>query len=294
MTRVDSLPDDPTVSVIITTHAWDRYGAFRDALRSVEAQTYDDIEIVAPVDGDPDLATATTAIADGGIVTAADPNGTGLAAARNRGAELASGDVYAFLDDDAMAHPEWVARLVDAYRDGELAAGGPAHPVWPSGSRPWYLPRRFDWLVGAGPYHDDEREVRNTYGCNLSFRADAFEALGGFDETLGKGAAITQGEESDLCRRLREQFGTGVRYIPEASVKHRVFPEQLTVRHLLRRAYEQGQTKRAIGVDDGETSELAAIVRSALSSAPHRSLAMLAYTTATGAGYIAGPKRTPG
>jgi len=284
-----TFPDEPTVSVIVTTHTWDRYGTFRDALRSVEAQTYDDVELVTPIDGDGDLATATEAIADGGLITAFDPQGEGLAAARNRGAELASGDVYAFLDDDCVARPEWVATLVDAYREGALAAGGPAYPEWPDGSRPWYLPERFDWLVGAGPYHDRECDVRNTYGCNISFRADAFDALGGFDEGLGKNAAVTQGEECDLARRLYDRFGARVRYCPDAAVRHRVFEAQLEGSSLLRRAYEQGQTKRAIGVDDGETGALAAIARDLCSSAPHRSAAMAAYTAATGAGYVVGP-----
>lgn len=281
--------DTPTVSVIVTTHAWDRYGAFRDAIRSVEAQTYADIELVCPIDSDSDMAAATRAIADGGVTVDYHPDGTGLAQARNRGAHEASGDVYAFLDDDCIASPGWVAELVSAYRDGAIAAGGPAYPRWPDGrGRPWYLPREWDWLVGGGPYHETEQTVRNTYGCNISFRADVFDALGGFDEALGKNDSLEQGEETEFCARMAAEFGDGVRYIPEASVEHRVFPAQLEVGYLLERAYAQGQTKRRIGIDDEETSFLTDTLRSLVTQSPAQSAATLGFTAATGLGFVRG------
>lgn len=278
----------PTVSVIVTTHSWGRYGAFRDALRSLERQTYSEVEIVCPVDADADMATATEAIADGGAPLSATyhPDGGGLATARNRGAKQATGDVYAFLDDDCVAAERWVERLVVAYEDGALAAGGPAMPVWPD-SRPWYLPEQFDWLIGGGPYHETPQEVRNTYGCNISFRADVFDHLGGFDPGFGKDSGnLDQAEETELCRRLQREYGEGVWYCPDAVVDHRVFPEQLSVGHLLRRAFMQGRAKRRLGLDDEETGFLAEVLRGLPRQAPQRSLASLVLTAATGAGYV--------
>lgn len=277
----------PAVSVVVTTHTWDRYGAFRDAIRSVQRQTYADTELVCPIDADADMADATRAIADGGVTVEYDPDGTGLSAARNRGARAASGDVYAFLDDDCVASETWVETLVAAYEDGAIAAGGPAVPEWPT-ERPWYVPREWDWLVGGGPYHDREREVRNTYGCNLSVRADVFDALGGFDESLGKAGNLEQAEETEFCTRMRERYGEGVRYRPTASVRHRVFAEQLRVGHLLRRAYAQGRAKRRIGLDDEETGFLRETLVNLVRQPPHRSAATLAFTAATGAGYLFG------
>jgi len=276
------------VSVIITTHEWGRYGDFRDALRSIETQTYDDIEIVTPFDADSDMLEATEAVADGGVVTGFDPDANGLAAARNNGAELATGDVYAFLDDDCIASKQWVATLVDSIENGAIAAGGPATPVWPD-SRPWYIPQDWDWLVGGGPYHDTAQEIQNTYGCNIAFRADVFDDLGGFDELLGKADSLAQGEESELCRRVSEEYGQGVQYRPNAEVKHQVYPEQLAATHLVERAYAQGQTKRAIGVDDTETGFLQDVLGGLVRQAPQRSLATLVYTAATGGGFLRGP-----
>lgn len=281
------------MSVIITTHAWSRYGDFRDALRSIEEQNYDDIEIVTPFDADGDMVDATEAVADGGVVTGFDAGANGLAAARNYGADLASGDIYAFIDDDVVAPPKWAATLVEAFEDGALAAGGPAIPKWPGGGRPWYLPKQFDWLVGGGPYHDEERDVRNTYGCNIAFRADVFDDLGGFDERLGKADSLAQGEESEVARRLRGEYDASVRYRPDAEVVHRIYPEQVHVAHLLHRAYAQGQTKRAIGVDETETGFLADVATQLVRQAPHKSLATLAYTAATGVGFARGASSGP-
>lgn len=278
-----------TVSVILTTHEWSRVGHYRDAIRSVEEQTYPDVELVCPVDGDPDIAQCTEALADGGVVVEYYGDG-GLAAARNRGARLASGDVYAFLDDDCRAPPGWIAALVDVLEDGALAAGGPAVPAWPDGDRPWYLPQLFDWLVGCGPYYESQRTVRNTYGCNLAVCADIFDALDGFDDMLGKQSNLQQAEETELCQRLRERYGGGVEYVPEAHVSHRVAAEQLRLSYLLRRAYMQGRAKAHIGVDREESAFLKTVLDELTAGARHPGTAasLGLYTAAVGCGFLRG------
>jgi len=125
-------------------------------------------------------------------------------------------------------------------------------------------------------------------GRNAEF-ADVFDDLGGFDELLGKADSLAQGEESELCRRVSEEYGQGVQYRPNAEVKHQVYPEQLAATHLVERAYAQGQTKRAIGVDDTETGFLQDVLGGLVRQAPQRSLATLVYTAATGGGFLRGP-----
>lgn len=279
--------DRPIVSVIITTHTWGRYGAFKDAIRSVENQTYDKIEVILPLDGDPDMVETTEVITDGGAQITHSSDAAGLSRARNRGAEQANGNIYAFLDDDCIASSEWVAELVDAFEDGAIAAGGPALPDWPD-ERPWYIPTEYDWLVGAGPYEGEEKEIRNTYGCNIAFRADVFDSLGGFDETLGKNGNLNQGEETELCARMIEEFGEGVRFKPDASVRHTVFPEQLRIGHLLARAYHQGVSKRKIGLGDEEGDFLGEILKSMLRNHPLKSFATLTLTASVGFGFAFG------
>lgn len=281
---------NPRVSVIVTTHSWRRFGAFSDVLNALENQTYDNYEIVCPIDTDEQLAVAADAITDGGTHVQYHSQGAGLAEARNRGARQAHGDIYAFIDDDAVPTTEWLSELVIAYENGAIAAGGPAIPDWPT-TRPWWIPESWDWLIGGGPYHDQPTEVRNTYGCNISFQAEVFDDLGGFDESLGKNDSLQQGEETDLARRMHEAYGKRVCYRPGAVVHHQVFPEQLHVPYLIMRAYAQGQTKRRIGVDEEETGFLTEVVREFVSQPPHQSVATLAYTAATGLGFVRGPPR---
>jgi glycosyltransferase involved in cell wall biosynthesis len=165
---------------------------------------------------------------------------------------LASGDVVAFIDDDAVADEVWVTRLVRAYEEeNAIAAGGKMTPEWVAGKPP-FLPEEFYWLVGVTHrgFADGAGEVRNTFGSNISFRANVFEALGGFNVDIGgrKGDKNLQGGETELCARMREAHGQGVWYDPEAEVAHKVFEYRTELRWLLDRAFWQGYSKRAMEV----------------------------------------------
>ena len=174
-----------------------------------------------------------------------------LSEARNAATEHLATDVYAFIDADAYPADGWVSELRKGYADGALAVGGPAHP--PQATCLGAIPDGWEWLVGIGPFHDEVREVRNTYGCNYSIRADIFDRLGGFDESLGKGSPVPHGEETDLARRMYERFGERMQYRPEAIVYHDIDADQLTTRALLKRAFDQGYTKAMMGHDSDET-----------------------------------------
>ena len=262
-----------TVSVVLTTNSRERYDVFAEAAESVLAQTYPALEVVLVVDEDQGLyERVESAFGDReGVRTHFKSTDEGLSASRNRGAMVASGDIVAFTDDDIVADPSWVAELMGSYdRHDALAAGGPADPIWPD-AEPVWLPQEFYWLVGVT--HDGfadgegEREVRNTFGCNIAFDRETFLELGGFRENLGKqsGMAI-QGEEAELCARLRSRFGEGVVFSPDARVGHRVFESQVDPRSLCERAFWQGFSKERMArltpdEMDAESAFLAYLVR---------------------------------
>jgi len=58
---------------------------------------------------------------------------------------------------------------------------------------------------------DEPGEVRNTFGSNISFRTDVFNELGGFDVEIGgrKGDTNLQGGETELCARMKTEYGMG-------------------------------------------------------------------------------------
>lgn len=228
------------------------YEHFQEAANSILTQTHDDIELVVVVDGT--SAVYERVVDDYGhheeITIECNDENVGLLESRNRGAELASGDVIAFIDDDAIADEKWVERLVRAYEEEDVvAAGGKMTPQWVA-DRPSFLPEEFYWLIGVTHrgFAEEPGGVRNTFGSNISFCADVFEDLGGFDVSIGgrRGDKNLQGGETELCARLGEKYGENVWYDPEAEVAHKVFAYRTEFRWLLDRAFWQGYSKRAM------------------------------------------------
>jgi glycosyltransferase involved in cell wall biosynthesis len=93
---------DPLVSVIIPVYNGARY--LRAALESVFAQTYRSFEVIVVDDGSVD---------DSGNIAQSFPDvlyvrqeNQGVAAARNKGIEVARGEYFAFLDQDDLWTPE--------------------------------------------------------------------------------------------------------------------------------------------------------------------------------------------
>lgn len=252
------------ISVVVCTHTEDRYPSLCETIESVLKQTYEDLELIVISDGSPTVARR--ARADYGVHDSVrvhrNETNRGLLASRNTGAELAEGDVVAFLDDDAVAHEDWLAELAATYEMNDktnqthepLAVGGKMTPRWVAG-KPTYLPEEFYWLVGVthrgfGHGRDTPGEVRNTNGSNISFDREVFLELGGFDATIGgrKGDKNLQGGETELCARLRSKHGVGVQYNPDARVAHKVFDYRTKLWWLLDRAFWQGYSKRGMEV----------------------------------------------
>lgn len=230
------------------------YEHFTDAADSVLSQTYDSIELVVIVDGT--QAVYDRIVADYGIrenvVVKRNEENVGLLKSRNRGAEVSSGDIVAFIDDDAVADEQWIERLVQAYKkEDAIAAGGKMTPMW-VGREPSFLPEEFYWLIGVTQrgFADEPGEVRNTFGSNISFRSDVFRELDGFDNEIGgrKSDANLQGGETELCARMRAVYGKGVYYDPQATVAHKIFEYRTDLIWLLDRAFWQGYSKRGMEV----------------------------------------------
>ena len=295
------------VSVIICTYSFDLYDAFADAVESVLTQTYDDVEIIVVVDGDPQLYDQIIDEYEG-ITVHLNKENVGLSESRNRGIGLANGDIIAFLDDDAVADSQWIETLVTVYEENDaIAAGGKMVPNWIAG-RPSFLPEEFYWLIGVTHrgFARPGEEVRNTFGSNISFRREVFDEIGTFDPELGRhGSANFQAEETVFAIRMRERFGQGVIYEPNAKVAHKVFEYRTNPMWLLDRAFWQGYSKRVLEdlVDnsgEGEGEFLAKLLTEfvpkricRLIKSPSRDdflqlIAIFVFTGTVGVGYLYG------
>jgi len=136
-------------------------------------------------------------------------NGTrGPAGARNRGWEIASGDVIAFTDDDTVPRASWLTEGLKAMTPDVTAAAGRVEVPLPVDR----------------PLTDYELDIANmrsaeflTASCFV--RREALAAIGGFDERF----TSAWREDSDLQFRLLEANGKVVA-APNAIVEHPVRP----------------------------------------------------------------------
>jgi cellulose synthase/poly-beta-1,6-N-acetylglucosamine synthase-like glycosyltransferase len=175
--------------------------------------------------GDP-LTRSVAEQAGAAYVTAA---GTGLSGARNIGARKASGEVVAFVDDDALPVGDWLAHLVAPFADERVVAvAGRVVPVKVSLESERLFAAHGGLDLGPIPRvvdlnSDHWFEICNFggfgHGGNLAVRRSAFDEWHGFNEALGVGTQIPGGEEHYAWFQL-VRAGHRVVYAPEAVVEH--------------------------------------------------------------------------
>jgi len=170
----------------------------------------------------------------------------GLSFSRNRGVDASAGEVLAFIDDDAVADPDWLKILLGGFQDQEVwAVGGKVLPVW-LGVRPPWLEDSLLRNLSIVDWGDRERHLiwpERLIGTNISFRKDVFTSIGLFDILLGrKGTALLGNEDTEIQERIHH-LKRIVLYIPEATVHHFVSAERLSKKYFYRRAFGTGRTE---------------------------------------------------
>src|SRR5881397_932356 len=114
----------PKISVVVSS--FNGAATIRDTLTGLEQLDYPDYEVIVVNDGSTD---ATPKIAAEYQVRLITTKNQGLSAARNIGVRAATGDIVAFIDDDAYPEIHWLRFLALALRDGKyVGVGGPNLP----------------------------------------------------------------------------------------------------------------------------------------------------------------------
>ena len=255
---------DAAVSVVVCAYTMDRWGDLCAAVESLLVQTLPPHEIVIVIDHNPELL-ARARIELTGVSVIPSTGAPGLSGGRNTGIAATSGDVIAFLDDDAVADSYWIECLAAPYRNADVVAvGGRVEPSWDV-PRPVWLPPEFDWVIGCtyAGHREDPGEIRNVIGANMSLRRAAVDVVGGFVEGIGRSATLPEGcEETEWCIRARQEIpGAIVWYAPDALVGHRVTVARTRPSYFFRRCFAEGRSKtrvsRLVGAGDGLASERA-------------------------------------
>ncbi|MEM9804823.1 MAG: glycosyltransferase [Cyanobacteria bacterium P01_D01_bin.56] len=238
---------DLSISAIICTHNRDQYlGA---AIDSLLAQTLSDIEIVV-VDNASTDATAEVVqqrLSDSRVRYVYEPV-LGLSSARNTGAKTATGDILAYLDDDAEASSQWLAALLKVYQSNPKVAiaGGKVTLLWPTSVAhpPTWLSQDLSSGLGAYDLGDQVRHIKKPSltprGLNYSLRKTFLDSVGGFDVNLGRvGKNLLSNEELHMTQVALKR-GWEVLYVPDALVAHNVAPARLKPGWFLSRSWWQG------------------------------------------------------
>ncbi len=106
-------PTDLLVSVVLPTR--DRPALLREAIASVQAQTHAHWELIVVDDGSADDTAATLAAIDDDRIRCLRTEGIGAAMARNAALEVVRGEAIAYLDDDNLMLPSWLAAVAWAF-----------------------------------------------------------------------------------------------------------------------------------------------------------------------------------
>jgi GT2 family glycosyltransferase len=197
----------PPISVVVCSYNGER--TIRDCFEGLLKLEYPNFEVIVVDDGSSDATAAITR--EYGFRLISTEN-RGLSNARNTGLEAATGEIVAYLDDDAYPDPHWLTYLAATFLSTTHAGvGGPN--IEPPGDGPIA-----DCVANApgNPAHVliSDQEAEHIPGCNMAFRKACLEAIGGFDAQFR-----TAGDDVDVCWRLRQR-GWTLGFSPAAMVWH--------------------------------------------------------------------------
>ena len=193
------------VSIIVPAH--NAENTLAECLEACTRQTHESVEVIVVDDGSTD---ATARIAQSYSVHYIRQEQRGPAAARNRGAAEAQGEVLAFTDSDCIPRANWIASLAAEFADGVAGVGG-TYDI----ANPGHLLARIVHEEILSRHADFERTVDFLGSFNVAYRREALMLAGGFDEGFPRASA----EDNDLAYRLHDGGGT-LRFTRDAVVAH--------------------------------------------------------------------------
>ncbi|HSF19311.1 MAG TPA: glycosyltransferase [Vicinamibacteria bacterium] len=197
----------PRISVVVCSYNGGR--TIRECCEGLRKLEYPNFEVIVIDDGSTD-ATAAIAREYGFFVISTENRG--LSNARNTGLAAASGEIVAYIDDDAYPDPHWLTYLAETFSTtSHVGVGGPN--ITPLDDGP------IAQCVANSPGNPThvlltDEEAEHLPGCNMAFRKEALAAIGGFDPYFR-----VAGDDVDVCWRLRDR-GWTLGFSPSAMVWH--------------------------------------------------------------------------
>ena len=204
------------VSVIICTYNRDKY--LDQCLKSIRTQNYQNYEIIV-VNGPSTDETENIIKKYDAIIVIRQEFLYGISASRNCGISAARGDIVAFIDDDAVADPDWLKNLVTCYHDDSVGSVGGI--VYEHGKTSVQFRNGIinksgiSFAVRSPDSPPKKNQFPTCIGTNCSFKKSVLHLAGGFDPYFRYHL-----DESDLCVRI-VQAGFLILFQEGAIVIHR-------------------------------------------------------------------------
>jgi GT2 family glycosyltransferase len=197
----------PRISVVVCTYNGSR--TIDETLVALQNLDYPNHEIIVVDDGSTDQTSTIAAKHDVRLIRTEN---NGLSVARNIGMNAATGEIVAYIDDDAYPDPHWLSYLASKFmRTGHAGVGGPN--IAPPGDGVIA-----DCVANApgGPAHVllSDEVAEHIPGCNMAYRRERLISVGGFDPRFR-----VAGDDVDICWRLQER-GWTLGFAPAAIVWH--------------------------------------------------------------------------
>ncbi|MHA2247126.1 MAG: glycosyltransferase family 2 protein [Candidatus Hodarchaeales archaeon] len=239
-------------SIIVCTFSSERKKFLELNIKSLKNQFFSgNYEVLIVVDRNNQLYQLLhTEYVDDSIVHIIENDGKGLTDGRNTGIQSSSGKIVIFLDDDAIPNNMWLHQMYKNYFDKKIiAVGGFTLPLWITPKDKWF-PKELYWIFACTYKGHPERrsQVRNLMGCNMSFRRNVFRNIGLFKPILGRtDNYLMTADETEYCIRLSTMKPSAkIIFEPKARVFHLVPSYRISLRYVIRRAYNEGKSKALI------------------------------------------------
>jgi glycosyltransferase involved in cell wall biosynthesis len=242
------------VSVVICSYNRAAYiGAALDSLYHQTASK-DDFEVIVvdnnSSDGTDEVVKTWRAANPDGHFYYSTETKQGASFARNKGAALAKADWLCFMDDDAIATPDYIQNIIRHTQSHPtvLGFGGkiipkyiPEEPRWMS----YYvssLVGNFDYAPVACAFENGRYPLES----NMILKKSAFDLVGGFNEAIPGvvGTLRIGGEGKELFYKVIA-LGQKIYYDPSICVYHVVEVKKLTPEYMYRVASGIGRGERA-------------------------------------------------
>lgn len=174
----------------------------------------------------------------------------GLSAARNRGIKESSGDLIAFIDDDAELEPNYIEIAIDFFMNHPdiSAMGGKIIPVYEGGTEPSWLSVPLYGLVTKVDWGNKTRKYppsKYPAGCSMIFRKSVFSQVGFFNTDL-----YLRSDDKYIFRQL-EKHRLKFLYYPKLQVKHHIDKNRITLESVKKISMLVGASERMRLKNDG-------------------------------------------